>query len=126
MESLMIEAMRSTAAADAHGTLRGRLRHGAGCHLRSCGKCIPCRAGTVRMDQLLAQISAGNATRRDLDRLETLCDVVKHTSLSGLGQAAPNPVLSTRRYCRHEYLPCWGSQRAATPSRLGESPRARL
>jgi hypothetical protein len=52
----------------------------------------PCRAGTVRMDQLLAQISAGNATRRDLDRLETQCDVVKHTSLSGLGQAAPNPV----------------------------------
>ena len=74
------------------------------CRDESCGKCIPCRAGTVQMDQLLARISTGNATRRDLDRLETLCNVVKHTSLCGLGQAAPNPVLSTLRYFRHEYL----------------------
>jgi bidirectional [NiFe] hydrogenase diaphorase subunit len=74
------------------------------CRDESCGKCLPCRAGTVQMDRLLARISAGQATRRDLDRLETLCDVVKHTSLCGLGQAAPNPVLSTLRYFRHEYL----------------------
>jgi bidirectional [NiFe] hydrogenase diaphorase subunit len=74
------------------------------CRDESCGKCIPCRAGTVQMDQLLARIGAGRGTRRDLERLERLCDVVKHTSLCGLGQAAPNPVLSTLRYFRHEYL----------------------
>jgi bidirectional [NiFe] hydrogenase diaphorase subunit len=74
------------------------------CRDESCGKCIPCRAGTVQMERLLARISAGDATRRDLDRLESLCDVVKHTSLCGLGQAAPNPVLSTLRHFRHEYL----------------------
>jgi len=74
------------------------------CRDESCGKCIPCRAGTVQMDQLLARICAGNATRADLDRLETLCEVVKHTSLCGLGQAAPNSVLSTLRYFRDEYL----------------------
>ena len=74
------------------------------CRDESCGKCVPCRAGTVQMDRLLARFSAGEATRRDLERLETLCDVVKHTSLCGLGQAAPNPVLSTLRYFRHEYL----------------------
>jgi bidirectional [NiFe] hydrogenase diaphorase subunit len=74
------------------------------CRDESCGKCVPCRAGTVQMDRLLARFSAREATRRDLERLETLCDVVKHTSLCGLGQAAPNPVLSTLRYFRHEYL----------------------
>ncbi len=74
------------------------------CRDESCGKCVPCRAGTVQMDQLLARISAGNGSRRDLERLESLCDVVKHTSLCGLGQAAPNPVLSTLRYFRNEYL----------------------
>ena len=74
------------------------------CRDESCGKCIPCRAGTVQMDQILARILAGNATRNDLARLESLCDVVKHTSLCGLGQTAPNPVLSTLRYFRHEYL----------------------
>lgn len=74
------------------------------CRDESCGKCVPCRAGTVQMDRLLARISAGDATHRDLERLESLCDVVKHTSLCGLGQAAPNPVLSTLRYFRHEYL----------------------
>ncbi|MGP0068232.1 MAG: NuoF family protein [Isosphaeraceae bacterium] len=74
------------------------------CRDESCGKCIPCRAGTVQMDLLLARISEGNGTRNDLARLESLCDVVKHTSLCGLGQTAPNPVLSTLRYFRHEYL----------------------
>ena len=74
------------------------------CRDESCGKCIPCRAGTVQMDQILARILAGKATRPDLARLESLCDVVKHTSLCGLGQTAPNPVLSTLRYFRHEYL----------------------
>ena len=70
----------------------------------SCGKCVPCRAGTVQLHQILTRIGDGDATRHDLDRLESLCDMVKHTSLCGLGQAAPNPVLSTLRYFRHEYL----------------------
>jgi bidirectional [NiFe] hydrogenase diaphorase subunit len=73
------------------------------CMDESCGKCIPCRAGTVQLHRLLERISRGNGTRTDLDQLETLCDMVKHTSLCGLGQSAPNPVLSTLRYFRHEY-----------------------
>jgi bidirectional [NiFe] hydrogenase diaphorase subunit len=74
------------------------------CRDESCGKCIPCRVGTVQMHRLLERISAGRATRDDLNRLESLCDVVKHTSLCGLGQSAPNPVLSTLHHFRHEYL----------------------
>ena len=56
------------------------------------------------MHALLAKICAGTATLEDLELLERLCDVVKHTSLCGLGQTAPNPVLSTLRYFRHEYM----------------------
>src|SRR5262249_28879730 len=63
------------------------------CMDESCGKCIPCRAGTVQMHGLLSKLCAGSATQADLDRLEALCDLVKHTSLCGLGQSAPNPVL---------------------------------
>src|SRR5579883_3357667 len=73
------------------------------CMDESCGKCIPCRAGTVQLHRLLQRISQGLGTRADLHRLESLCDMVKHTSLCGLGQSAPNPVLSTLRYFRHEY-----------------------
>jgi bidirectional [NiFe] hydrogenase diaphorase subunit len=73
------------------------------CMEESCGKCIPCRAGTVQLHGLLKRIGQGKGTRRDLETLESLCDMVKHTSLCGLGQAAPNPVLSTLRYFRHEY-----------------------
>jgi bidirectional [NiFe] hydrogenase diaphorase subunit len=73
------------------------------CMDESCGKCIPCRAGTVQMFGLLSRIGAGSATSADLARLEGLCDLVKHTSLCGLGQSAPNPVLSTLRYFRQEY-----------------------
>lgn len=69
----------------------------------SCGKCVPCRVGTAQMHELLRQISAGEATARELALLEDLCDVVKATSLCGLGQSAPNPVLSTLRYFRPEY-----------------------
>ena len=69
----------------------------------SCGKCIPCRAGTVQMYRLLSKIRAGQAYPDDLARLEALCGMVKHTSLCGLGQSAPNPVLSTLRYFREEY-----------------------
>lgn len=73
------------------------------CMDESCGKCIPCRAGTVQMYRLLSKIADGNATADDVRTLEGLCDMVKHTSLCGLGQSAPNPVLSTLRYFRDEY-----------------------
>jgi len=69
----------------------------------SCGKCIPCRTGTVQMYHLLNRILAKKATAADLKRLEELCDLVKSTSLCGLGQTAPNPVLSTLRFFREEY-----------------------
>jgi bidirectional [NiFe] hydrogenase diaphorase subunit len=73
------------------------------CKDESCGKCIPCRAGTAQMESLLNKIIARQATARDLAKLEELCDMVKNTSLCGLGQTAPNPVLSTLKYFRHEY-----------------------
>ncbi len=73
------------------------------CVDESCGKCIPCRAGTVQMLHLLEKILARKATARDLAKLEELCDMVKHTSLCGLGQTAPNPTLSTLRFFRKEY-----------------------
>ena len=73
------------------------------CMDESCGKCIPCRAGTVQMYSLLTKILAGNATARDLEKLEELCDMVRNTSLCGLGQTAPNPVMSTLRFFRDEY-----------------------
>jgi bidirectional [NiFe] hydrogenase diaphorase subunit len=74
------------------------------CMDESCGKCIPCRAGTVQLHRLLSRISAGAASQDDLVKLEELCDMVKYASLCGLGQSAPNPVLSTLRYFRQEYL----------------------
>jgi bidirectional [NiFe] hydrogenase diaphorase subunit len=73
------------------------------CMDESCGKCIPCRAGTVQMHRLLTRILDGSAGEEELQRLEALCDMVKHTSLCGLGQTAPNPTVSTLRYFRHEY-----------------------
>jgi bidirectional [NiFe] hydrogenase diaphorase subunit len=74
------------------------------CRDESCGKCIPCRAGTVQMYNILCKIVDGKGTKRDLEKLEALCDMVKNTSLCGLGQTAPNPVLSTLRFFRQEYL----------------------
>lgn len=74
------------------------------CKSESCGKCIPCRVGTAQMYDLLDKITRGEASLDDLALLEELCDMVKHTSLCGLGQGAPNPVLSTLRYFRDEYL----------------------
>jgi bidirectional [NiFe] hydrogenase diaphorase subunit len=73
------------------------------CMDESCGKCVPCRAGTVQLYRLLDRIERGDATRDDLTTLEELCDLVQHASLCGLGQSAPNPVLSTLRFFRHEY-----------------------
>lgn len=74
------------------------------CRGETCGKCIPCRAGTVQMYQALTKILNRQATQADLDQLEQLCNMVKATSLCGLGQSAPNPVLSTMRYFKEEYL----------------------
>ena len=69
----------------------------------SCGKCTPCRVGTKRMLEILEKITKGQATMEDLDKLEELCYYIKDNSLCGLGQTAPNPVLSTLRYFRDEY-----------------------
>ncbi|MFP4247449.1 MAG: NADH-ubiquinone oxidoreductase-F iron-sulfur binding region domain-containing protein, partial [Halochromatium sp.] len=73
------------------------------CMDESCGKCVPCRTGTQQMHALLDKIAKSNATRDDLALLEELCEVVRATSLCGLGQSAPNPVMSTLRYFRDEY-----------------------
>ena len=73
------------------------------CMSESCGKCIPCRVGTYQMHELLTRITDGKATPQDVATLEELCDLVMNTSLCGLGQSAPNPVLSTLRYFRDEY-----------------------
>lgn len=69
----------------------------------SCGKCTPCRIGTKRMLEILDKITKGQATLEDVDRLEELCDYVKANSACGLGQTAPNPVLSTLKFFRDEY-----------------------
>ncbi len=74
------------------------------CRTESCGKCVPCRVGTAHMHDILCRICEGEATLDDLALLERLCDTVKHTSLCGLGQSAPNPVLTTLKYFRHEYM----------------------
>jgi bidirectional [NiFe] hydrogenase diaphorase subunit len=73
------------------------------CMDESCGKCVPCRAGTVQLFRLLGKISSGQGSEADITKLEELCEMVKFASLCGLGQSAPNPVLSTLRYFRDEY-----------------------
>ena len=70
----------------------------------SCGKCTPCRIGTKRLYEMLEKITSGNATMEDLDNREKLCYYIKNNSLCGLGQTAPNPVLSTLRYFKDEYI----------------------
>ncbi len=70
----------------------------------SCGKCTPCRIGTKRMYEMLDKITRGQGTLEDIDKLEELCYYIKQNSLCGLGQTAPNPVLSTLRYFRDEYI----------------------
>jgi NADP-reducing hydrogenase subunit HndC len=69
----------------------------------SCGKCAPCRIGTKRMLELLDKITSGKGEEGDIEKLEELAKTIKATALCGLGQTAPNPVLSTLRYFRHEY-----------------------
>ncbi len=70
----------------------------------SCGKCTPCRIGTKRLYEMLEKITSGIATMEDLDKMEKLCYYIKNNSLCGLGQTAPNPVLSTLRYFKDEYI----------------------
>ena len=70
----------------------------------SCGKCTPCRVGTRRLLEILNKITSGNGTLEDIDRMEKLCYYLKENSLCALGQTAPNPVLSTLKYFRDEYI----------------------
>ncbi|MBR2406555.1 MAG: NADH-quinone oxidoreductase subunit NuoF [Clostridia bacterium] len=70
----------------------------------SCGKCTPCRIGTKRLLEKLEKITEGKGTLEDIDELEELCNYIKQNSLCGLGQTAPNPVLSTLRFFRDEYI----------------------
>ena len=70
----------------------------------SCGKCTPCRVGNKRLLEILTKITNGEGTMDDLDLLENLANHIKTTSLCGLGQSSPNPVLSTLKYFRHEYI----------------------
>ena len=70
----------------------------------SCGKCTPCRVGTKRLLELLNKITDGKGTMEDLDKITELAEFIKSNSLCGLGQTAPNPVLSTLRYFRDEYV----------------------
>ncbi|MFM9066596.1 MAG: NADH-ubiquinone oxidoreductase-F iron-sulfur binding region domain-containing protein [Planctomycetota bacterium] len=83
------------------------------CQCESCGKCIPCRMGTHLMTQLLDRFCQHQATARDLEQLRELCGMVKRTSLCGLGQSAPNPVLSTMRFFEHEYRDCLANSTAS-------------
>jgi NADH-quinone oxidoreductase subunit F len=73
------------------------------CKDESCGKCTPCRVGTQKMLEILTRICNGEGQEGDIERLEKWADIIKNTSLCGLGQSAPNPVLSTIRYFREEY-----------------------
>ena len=70
----------------------------------SCGKCTPCRVGTRRLLEILDKITSGKGTLEDIDKLEELCYYIKENSLCGLGQTAPNPVLSTLKFFRDEYI----------------------
>ena len=72
-------------------------------HSESCGKCVPCRVGLDKALRMLNRLTAGTATLADLDSLDELCRMVRDTSLCGLGQSAPNPVLTTLRHFRHEF-----------------------
>ncbi len=74
------------------------------CKDESCGKCVPCRVGTVQIHHLLAKLTSGNGSQTDLDQLRELCQLLRNTSLCGLGQSAPNPVMSTLKYFPEEYM----------------------
>ncbi|HTZ39303.1 MAG TPA: FAD-dependent oxidoreductase [Syntrophales bacterium] len=94
------------------------------CQDESCGKCIPCREGTKRMLEILTNITKGKGKEGDVELLESMASVIKDASLCGLGQTAPNPVLSTIRYFRDEYMEHIRDKkcRAAVCSALFKSP----
>jgi NADH:ubiquinone oxidoreductase subunit F (NADH-binding) len=73
------------------------------CQEESCGKCTPCREGTNRLSEILNNIWEGKGKEGDIELLEKLANILKDTALCGLGQTAPNPVLTTIRYFREEY-----------------------
>ena len=70
----------------------------------SCGKCAPCRIGTRRLLEEITKVTEGKATMEDLDKIEDLCMAIKSSALCALGQTAPNPVISTLRFFRNEYI----------------------
>jgi NADH-quinone oxidoreductase subunit F len=70
----------------------------------SCGKCVPCRIGLKQILRMLNRFSQGKGTEQDLDKMESLAKIIRNASLCGLGQTAPNPILTTLRYFKHEYL----------------------
>jgi NADH:ubiquinone oxidoreductase subunit F (NADH-binding) len=72
-------------------------------HSESCGKCVPCRVGTTQVHDLLQRVVDGRAAAGDPELLRELCELMQTTSLCGLGQSAPNPVLSTLRFFAEEY-----------------------
>ncbi|MDR0665709.1 MAG: SLBB domain-containing protein [Helicobacteraceae bacterium] len=74
------------------------------CMTESCGKCVPCRVGTAQLHNLLDKFAKKEASQNDLVLLENLCQMIKETSLCGLGQTAPNPALSTLKYFKEEYI----------------------
>ena len=82
----------------------------------SCGKCVPCRVGTYHMHEILARICAKEGTENDLALLKELCDMVRSTSLCGLGQSSPNPVLTTLRYFENEYRDLLAASKALPPA----------
>jgi len=88
----------------------------------SCGNCVPCRVGTVHLHGLLEKIARGQGTADDVALLEELCQMVKETSLCGLGQSAPNPVLSTLRFFRPEYETLLKPVETFEPSTAGPGP----
>ncbi|HWJ96120.1 MAG TPA: NADH-ubiquinone oxidoreductase-F iron-sulfur binding region domain-containing protein, partial [Telluria sp.] len=73
------------------------------CKSESCGKCVPCRVGTSQMYDILCKITDGSGTLEEIVVMEEMCDLLKSTSLCGLGMTAPNPVLTTLKYFRNEY-----------------------
>jgi bidirectional [NiFe] hydrogenase diaphorase subunit len=96
------------------------------CRDESCGKCAPCRAGTVQLHAILDRITRGEGVSDDLARLEELCELLKETSLCGLGQGAPTPVVSTLRYFREEYLAHVVEHRCPAGVCEMNGPRARV
>ncbi len=95
------------------------------CKSESCGKCVPCRAGTEQMHAILEKITAGEGTPSDLALLEELCDLVRNTSLCGLGMSAPTPVITTLQYFREEYDSHVGGGgcAAGTCDRVNQKPK---